>query len=269
MHLLKQKWAYYNDFDEKKLAWVRELIKQGVITDGETDSRSIKEVHPDDLKGFRRVHVPRKPDPEKYCRSCGKMLSRKRFKKTLEDMTAFLKRKYCNRRCMAQAMVKPICKSVSHSRMKAHKTILIRCEICGLPAKHVHHRDENPHNNEPKNLQTLCVSCHSRCHSPNFTETGERRVNCQYCNKPSMKRGLCYLHLSRFKRFGHPLAKKRKIGLHWVLMLHDGDTWIPFPSKRGHGIEFPVSKATEMPLSQRKRKPSSKRTLPSEDKKAA
>lgn len=50
------KWAYYNEFDKHAAAWLRELIKRGLITDGEVDERSICDVKPDDIRGFRRVH---------------------------------------------------------------------------------------------------------------------------------------------------------------------------------------------------------------------
>ena len=124
---------------------------------------------------------------------------------------------------MAQHMKKEICSSLSHSRMKAAKTAANACEICGMTNDlQVHHVDKNPRNNVPSNLRTLCRSCHARCHSPNFTETGELRNPCVYCNKPSMKRGLCYTHLSRFKRFGHPLAKKKKNS---VRMGFDASRW--------------------------------------------
>ena len=48
--------AYYNEFDPKAAAWLRQLIKNGNITPGEVDERSITEVKPDDLKGFDRIH---------------------------------------------------------------------------------------------------------------------------------------------------------------------------------------------------------------------
>ena len=47
---------YYNDNDEKVCAWTRELIQQGSIPDGKVDSRSITEVHPDDIRGFVQCH---------------------------------------------------------------------------------------------------------------------------------------------------------------------------------------------------------------------
>jgi site-specific DNA-cytosine methylase len=49
--------AYYLEWDKEKAAGLRELMKAGVITDGEIDTRDIREVEPADLVGFRRVHL--------------------------------------------------------------------------------------------------------------------------------------------------------------------------------------------------------------------
>lgn len=48
--------AYYNEFDPKAAAWLRELIRCGLIADGVVDERSILEVKPDDLRGFTQCH---------------------------------------------------------------------------------------------------------------------------------------------------------------------------------------------------------------------
>ena len=48
--------AYYNENDAKKAAWLQELIRAGVVADGEVDERSIQEVQPQDLRGFRQCH---------------------------------------------------------------------------------------------------------------------------------------------------------------------------------------------------------------------
>ena len=167
------------------------------------------------------------------CIHCGKELVQKRFSSgVLESPSMLARRKFCDRTCMAVHRKKETCSSQSHSRMKAANTAAATCEICGATEDlQVHHVDENPRNNAPSNLRTLCRSCHRRCHSPNFTETGEQRKPCAHCDKPSVKKGLCGAHLSRLKRFGHPLAKKRKTASGWVLMLHDGENWLPFPSK--------------------------------------
>ena len=48
--------AYYNEFDHAAAHILRELIALDVIAPGEVDTRSIKEVQPDDLKGFTQCH---------------------------------------------------------------------------------------------------------------------------------------------------------------------------------------------------------------------
>ncbi|MGZ5053395.1 MAG: DNA cytosine methyltransferase [Methylobacter sp.] len=48
--------AYYNEIDPKAAAWLRELIKQGLIADGIVDERSITEVAPNELAGFAQCH---------------------------------------------------------------------------------------------------------------------------------------------------------------------------------------------------------------------
>ena len=167
------------------------------------------------------------------CKQCSTPLVRKRFNGRLEDNGRFEKRVFCDRSCMADWMEGQI-KNLTpqNSRRQSAKTVDQMCEVCQATETsfHVHHVDENPLNNDPSNLRTLCVSCHSRSHSPNFTDDGSRRVDCVYCSAPSMKRGLCFAHLSREKRHGHPLAKMRKVGSDWVLMLEHGGKWFPFRS---------------------------------------
>lgn len=48
--------AYYNEIDEFAAAWLRELIREGLIADGEVDTRSIVDVRPDDVRGFTQCH---------------------------------------------------------------------------------------------------------------------------------------------------------------------------------------------------------------------
>lgn len=47
---------YYNEFDPKAAAWLRELIKQGLIPPGHVDTRSITEITPDELKPYTQCH---------------------------------------------------------------------------------------------------------------------------------------------------------------------------------------------------------------------
>lgn len=48
--------AYYNEHDPFAAAWLRELIADGLIAPGEVDERSIEDVLPTDLSGFRQCH---------------------------------------------------------------------------------------------------------------------------------------------------------------------------------------------------------------------
>ena len=47
---------YYNEFDPKAAAWLRELIKAKLIPAGEVDERSIVDVQPADLARFTQCH---------------------------------------------------------------------------------------------------------------------------------------------------------------------------------------------------------------------
>lgn len=48
--------VYYNEIDRFAAAWLRELIKAGHIADGEIDERDIRDVKPNDLRGFTQCH---------------------------------------------------------------------------------------------------------------------------------------------------------------------------------------------------------------------
>lgn len=48
--------AYYNEIDPAAAAVLRELIATNVIAPGDVDTRSIKDVQPDDLRGYDQCH---------------------------------------------------------------------------------------------------------------------------------------------------------------------------------------------------------------------
>lgn len=48
--------AYYNEIEPYAAQWLRNLIDAGHIAPGEVDERSIREVQPDDLRGFTQCH---------------------------------------------------------------------------------------------------------------------------------------------------------------------------------------------------------------------
>lgn len=48
--------TYYNEFDPKAAAWLRELIRAGHIPAGDVDERSISDIRPDELTRYRQQH---------------------------------------------------------------------------------------------------------------------------------------------------------------------------------------------------------------------
>ncbi|ECJ9100001.1 DNA cytosine methyltransferase [Citrobacter freundii] len=48
--------AYYNEFDPFAAQWLRNLIDSGLIAPGIVDDRSISDVTPSDIKGFKQCH---------------------------------------------------------------------------------------------------------------------------------------------------------------------------------------------------------------------
>ena len=47
---------YYNEFDPKAAAWLRQLISAGEIPNGHVDERSICGVRPEDIEGYTQCH---------------------------------------------------------------------------------------------------------------------------------------------------------------------------------------------------------------------
>lgn len=110
--------------------------------------------------------MPRKPLdlPLKYCERCSAVMDRQRYGGRLEDASAYQKRRYCSLSCANSRGNWG--DSSTATRREAHKFVKKACERCGAsnPKLHVHHRDENPSNNSPGNLETLCPSCHKLAH---------------------------------------------------------------------------------------------------------
>jgi len=48
--------AYYNENDPKTAAWLRQLIADGLLPEGDVDERSIEDVPPSDLDGYSQHH---------------------------------------------------------------------------------------------------------------------------------------------------------------------------------------------------------------------
>lgn len=147
-----------------------------------------------------------KPTPEKFCVACGKRLERKRLPSgVLESLLHFGRRKYCDQSCMAQGFRAKPKKHKPDPRMGRYHARQSKgpgpCERCGKPdALDVHHRNRNPLDNSPENLERLCRSCHYREHNP--------VRSCSLCDRPHKGLGYCEMHYQRFKKWGDPLMVK-------------------------------------------------------------
>jgi DNA (cytosine-5)-methyltransferase 1 len=51
-----KKWNFYNEIEPYCIEWIKNLIKKGLIPDGEIDSRPIQLIQPDDVRGFVQAH---------------------------------------------------------------------------------------------------------------------------------------------------------------------------------------------------------------------
>lgn len=117
--------------------------------------------------------MPRKPTPEKHCQACGKKMERRREADgDLQSLLHFGRQKYCNQVCMAKGLMGRRKAILSERRMRelAHLKVGGECERCGAKGKSldVHHLDDNPRNNSPENLFTLCRRCHMKAHNPRW-----------------------------------------------------------------------------------------------------
>ena len=188
--------------------------------------------------------MPRKPDPIKYCATCKIQLARLRYPAgSLESIPRFLARKYCSQNCMGLASrelssaVCPGCRTIFRPKNAEHRycsqkcygeanavrppeiraketgrcqarrqTIRQQCSECGRTVRlHVHHRDENPTNNVPENLQVLCHPCHAKKHR-------KPTAFCRICGRKAKRfkacGHLCDKHYRRFKKYGDPTLSR-------------------------------------------------------------
>ena len=110
---------------------------------------------------------PRKPDPLKFCKSCGLRMKRKRQPNgDLEAMSSFNRRQFCNLRCYGSTLVRtPVDRQAAHQQARS----LFRansCARCGASERlERHHVDGNPFNNTPGNVEVLCLPCHRAHHA--------------------------------------------------------------------------------------------------------
>ena len=94
------------------------------------------------------------------CGTCGIPLVRKRFPTRLESCRLWKRRRYCGHKCLPGRPREPVVTLSAHrARAKKHRKWL--CERCGHFPVDSHHKDGNPLNDDPSNVETLCRSCHA------------------------------------------------------------------------------------------------------------
>jgi hypothetical protein len=121
--------------------------------------------------------MPRKLDEKKHCRNCGARLHRKKWggRGMLESNLHFRRRRYCDKTCAAAGSRQETVGRQAHM-WRARKHRKAACENCGETTRlQVHHLDRNWTNNDPKNLRTLCPSCHRRLHWDEDDQRVKRR----------------------------------------------------------------------------------------------
>lgn len=150
--------------------------------------------------------------PLKNCKQCGEPLTRKMYGEQLESRPGFARRKYCNLICSGLASAKKtVGLAALRWRTRAIHGLAKACLKCGGDRLlGIHHLDENPENNAPENVTTLCASCHTRWHWRHGKKPWSTSPPCSVCGETSRLRGMCQRHAARFRKYGDPLLTKRR-----------------------------------------------------------
>lgn len=149
--------------------------------------------------------MPLETAPSKCCESCNKPLVRKQypggFKESWHELA---RRRFCDRRCRgkAQLLESPVNGVKARGRKQARSIKpRVACERCGGTHRlEVHHKDENPTNNDPANLEVCCLWCHRKEHK-------NHGCSVPTCSGIYRAAGYCFKHYYRFKKYGDPLVR--------------------------------------------------------------
>ncbi len=100
----------------------------------------------------------------RLCLNCGKPVIHN--PKSHESKAVLANRFCCSRSCANRYRRKDAGDlGVRAARLRARKYVKTGCERCGNKyGLQVHHIDNDPWNNDPMNLVTLCETCHDRKH---------------------------------------------------------------------------------------------------------
>jgi 5-methylcytosine-specific restriction endonuclease McrA len=125
------------------------------------------------------------------------------------------RRRFCSVACAAKHRYRnaPLSKSLIYRKAARSIPLGSACQHCGRSEVSLdkHHIDENPLNNDPENVMTLCDSCHTKLHW-RLGKKRNPRASCSVCGKPASRRGYCQKHWFRFAKYGNPLTTKKSLG---------------------------------------------------------
>lgn len=113
---------------------------------------------------MRQQHKPKAAEP-RQCEHCSKTLERRRNAAgRMEGFRDFMRRRFCSLSCANSRSKGGESRKALHYHARKQRAGC--CEACGTTKRlQVHHIDENWTNNDPANLQTLCVFCHAFWHA--------------------------------------------------------------------------------------------------------
>lgn len=156
---------------------------------------------------------PIKPVPPKNCKHCSRPLQRKMFGGRLEDRATYMRRIFCDQKCMGQAKITST-PTLGALRSRTSRAIKKKsaCEQCGSTILlNIHHKDEDKANNSPENCMTLCASCHARWHWENGKQSKPPR-RCKVCGEVARRKWMCQKHWFRYKKHGDPNLTLKPVG---------------------------------------------------------
>lgn len=101
----------------------------------------------------------------RHCETCSSILERRRNDAgRLEGFRDFMRRRFCSLSCANSRSKGGTSRKASHYHARKQRAEC--CDACGTSKRlQAHHIDENWTNNDPTNLQTLCVFCHAFWHA--------------------------------------------------------------------------------------------------------
>ena len=140
----------------------------------------------------------------KICLACGADMT------GLRDLK---RRKFCSRHCMVTKRLQEPLTNKSTAYYRARKAVTkSECERCGVTERlHVHHKDKNPLNDSPQNLQVLCSKCHAKVHVKIQTTSTCIICGVKFVAKSHQKQAkICSAHCAR--AWGRVCALKRRDG---------------------------------------------------------